>query len=94
MDFEFLQGKAGKNALEIQNVRTAMEVQSELIAKLEKRLDISDERIVLLEKRLDLKGAELHSSVILSPIDTATFRKLGVNLTCEPVYQTKKLYHG
>ena len=41
-----------------------------------------------------LKGAELHSSVILSPIDTATFRKLGVNLTCEPVYQTKKLYHG
>ena len=41
-----------------------------------------------------LKGAELHSSVILSPIDTATFRKLGVNVTCEPVYQTKKLYHG
>lgn len=42
----------------------------------------------------ELKGAELHSSVILSPVDTATFRKLGVNLTCEPVYQTKKLYHG
>ncbi len=42
----------------------------------------------------DLKGAELHSSVILSPIDVATFRKLGINLTCEPVYQTKKLFHG
>ena len=42
----------------------------------------------------NLKGAELHSSVILSPVDTATFRKLGVNLTCEPVYQTKKLFHG
>ena len=42
----------------------------------------------------ELKGAELHSSVILSPVDTATFRKLGVNLTCEPVYQSKKLYHG
>ncbi|MBO5286760.1 MAG: DUF1846 domain-containing protein [Clostridia bacterium] len=41
-----------------------------------------------------LKGAELHSSVILSPVDVATFRKLGVNLTCEPVYQTKKLFHG
>ena len=41
-----------------------------------------------------LKGAELHSSVILSPVDTATFRKIGVNLTCEPVYQTKKLFHG
>jgi uncharacterized protein (UPF0371 family) len=42
----------------------------------------------------ELKGAELHSSVILSPVDVATFRKLGVNLTCEPVYQTKKLFHG
>ena len=42
----------------------------------------------------NLKGAELHSSVILSPVDTATFKKLGVNLTCEPVYQTKKLFHG
>ncbi len=41
-----------------------------------------------------LKGAELHSSVILSPVDTATFRKLGINLTCEPMYQTKKLFHG
>lgn len=41
-----------------------------------------------------LKNAELHSSVILSPVDVGTFRKLGVNLTCEPVYQTKKLYHG
>ncbi|MBQ3018138.1 MAG: DUF1846 domain-containing protein [Clostridia bacterium] len=41
-----------------------------------------------------LKNAELHSSVILSPVDVATFRKLGVQLTCEPVYQTKKLFHG
>lgn len=42
----------------------------------------------------ELKGAELHSSVILSPVDVATFRKLGINVTCEPVYQTKKLFHG
>ena len=42
----------------------------------------------------ELKCAELHSSVILSPVDVATFRKLGINLTCEPVYQTKKLFHG
>ena len=47
-----------------------------------------------MEALKELKGAELHSSVILSPVDTATFRKLGVNLTCEPAYQTKKLYHG
>ena len=42
----------------------------------------------------ELKGTELHSSVILSPVDVATFRKLGINLTCEPMYQTKKLFHG
>ena len=58
----FYKAKPEKNALEIQNVRTAMEVQSELIAKLEKRLDISDERIVLLEKRLDLKHEVIFSA--------------------------------
>ncbi len=47
-----------------------------------------------MEALAKLKNAELHSSVILSPVDVATFRKLGVNLTCEPIYQTKKLYHG
>ena len=47
-----------------------------------------------MEALAQLKNAELHSTVILSPVDVATFRKLGINLTCEPVYQTKKLYHG
>lgn len=40
-----------------------------------------------------LKHCEVHSSVILSQIDATVFRKLGINLTCEPKYQTKKLYH-
>ena len=40
-----------------------------------------------------LKGCEVHSSVILSQVDDGVFRKLGVNLTCEPKYQTKKLFH-
>jgi uncharacterized protein (UPF0371 family) len=42
----------------------------------------------------ELRGIEAHASVILSQIDMSVFKKLGVNLTCEPVYQTKKLYHG
>ena len=42
----------------------------------------------------ELKCAEIHSTVIVSPVDEVTFRKLGMNLTCEPVYQTKKLYHN
>ena len=41
-----------------------------------------------------LKGLEVHSTVILSRVDEQTFKKLGVNLTCEPQYQTKKLYHA
>ncbi len=40
-----------------------------------------------------LRGCEAHSTVLLSHVDESTFRKLGVNLTCEPRYQTKKLYH-
>ena len=40
-----------------------------------------------------LKGCEAHSSVILSDVDMNVFRKLGINLTCEPKYHTKKLYH-
>jgi len=40
-----------------------------------------------------LKGCEAHTSVILSPVDENVFKKLGIHLTSEPVYQTKKLYH-
>lgn len=40
-----------------------------------------------------LAGCEAHSTVILSQVDQDVFRKIGINLTCEPVYQTKKLYH-
>ena len=40
-----------------------------------------------------LKGCEAHSTVILSQTDENTFRKLGLNLTYEPKYQNKKLYH-
>ena len=40
-----------------------------------------------------LKNCEAHSSVILSDVDVNVFRKLNINLTCEPKYHTKKLYH-
>ncbi|MEG1548017.1 MAG: DUF1846 domain-containing protein [Clostridia bacterium] len=41
-----------------------------------------------------LRDTEAHSSVILSSVDNSVFKKLGINLTCEAQYQTKKLYHG
>ncbi len=47
-----------------------------------------------LDQVENLKGLEAHSTVILARVDEQTFRKLGVNLTCEPKYQTKKLFHA
>ncbi len=37
-----------------------------------------------LEKINNLKDAQLHSTVILSHVDESTFKKLGLNVTCEP----------
>lgn len=42
----------------------------------------------------NLKNCEMHSTVLLSQVDVTTIKKLGVNLTCEPKYQTKKLFHN
>ncbi len=46
-----------------------------------------------IDQLQNLKGSEVHSSVILSQVDINTFRKLGINLTCEPTYQNQSLYH-
>lgn len=41
-----------------------------------------------------LKGCDIHSTVILSSVDADTLKKLGMNLTCDPVYEeTGRKYH-
>ena len=40
-----------------------------------------------------LKGCELHSTVFLPAVDDNTFRRLGLNVSCDARYQTHKLYH-
>ena len=40
-----------------------------------------------------IRGCEAHSSVILSDVDEDAFKQLGVNLTCEPAYESNKLFH-
>ncbi len=61
-------------------------------------LAVSAAKSELAKKAIDalpgLRYSEVHSTVILSQVDTDTFRKLGVNLTVEPKYQTKKLFHN
>ena len=46
-----------------------------------------------MEQLPKLRGCQAHLSVIGANVDRAVFRKLGMNLTTEPVYATKKLYH-
>ena len=45
----------------------------------------------LAEKAMEqldkLRGCQVHSSVILSPVDEKVFKRLGVNLTCQPQYK-------
>lgn len=41
-----------------------------------------------MEQLYKLRGCEVHSSVMLSSIDEKIFRRLGINLTCEPTYQS------
>ena len=40
-----------------------------------------------------LEGCEAHSTVILPPVDENIFRRLKINLTCDPNYQTQNFYH-
>ncbi len=47
-----------------------------------------------MEQLHKLKGAQLHSSVVLSHVDNNTYKKLGVNVTCEPKRQYEKLYNA
>ena len=39
-----------------------------------------------MQQLYKLRGCDVHSSVILSSVDEKTFKRLGVNLTCEPRY--------
>ena len=39
-----------------------------------------------------LDGCQVHTSVMLSSVDISIFKKLGVQLTSEPVYEHKRLY--
>ena len=40
-----------------------------------------------------LRNCEAHSTVIMASIDSEVFKKLGINLTCEPEVYAKKLYY-
>ena len=40
-----------------------------------------------------LRGCDAHFTVILSEVDESLLKRLGINVSCEARYETKKLYH-
>ena len=45
-----------------------------------------------LDELQQLRGCDVHTSVILGSVDEGIFRNLGVEVTSEPIYQSKRLY--
>jgi len=46
-----------------------------------------------LEQLKKLRGCQAHTSVMLSEVDIRIMNKLGLQLTSEPRYENKKIYH-
>ena len=46
-----------------------------------------------LEALPKLRGCQAHSSVMLSQVDIRLMKRIGVQMTCEPVYENKKIFH-
>lgn len=45
-----------------------------------------------MEQLPKLKGCQVHTSVMLSSVDIKLFKKLGIQLTCEPKYEHNPIY--
>ncbi len=46
-----------------------------------------------LEQLKNLRGCEMHSTVLLSPVDVDVLHRLGILVSCEPKYETNRLYN-
>ena len=65
--------------LNVEEVLIAMSVCADMNPSVELAMD----------KLGELAGCEAHSTVMLTASDTAAYRKLGINLSCDPEYLTK-----
>lgn len=83
--------KLKKNTLQSKNL--GLDCEEMLIA-----LTISATTNPMAQAALDqlpmLKGAQLHSTTILGKGDEQTLRKLGVDVTSDPVFPTENLYYN
>ena len=51
-----------------------------------------DKARLAMEQLPNLKGCQVHTSVMLSEVDVKIFKKLGVDLTSEPIQSSRKKY--
>lgn len=88
-------------------IKSAQRLKVEYLGNKNPRLHIDEMLIALsiiadndevaeraFSKLPELKGCDVHSSVIISKIDEAQYKKLGMFVSSEPEYQTKCLFHG
>ncbi len=88
-------------------IRPLMHLKLEHLGNRNPRLHVNEALIALavcavtdpvasraMEALNDLAGSQAHATVILARVDENTLSKLHINLTCEPRYETHKLYHG
>ena len=58
-------------------------------------LSLNDENCrKAVEQLPNLKGCQVHTTVMLSEVDRKIFKKLGIDLTCEPVSKKQKSLIG
>lgn len=83
--------KLKKNTLQSKNIGLDCE---EMLISLTISAATNPMAQVALDKLPMLKGAQLHSTTILGKGDEQTLRKLGVDVTCDPVFPTENLYYN
>ncbi len=47
-----------------------------------------------VDKLAELRGCQAHTTVLLSAADLGVYKRLGLQLTSEPQYESNKLFHG
>ena len=72
----------------IHHIEGRVKSQESIVAKLEKK-GLPVTIASALEKLPELKGCQAHSTVMLTEGDFKVFKKLGVELTNDPIYETK-----
>ena len=57
-------------------------------------LSLNDENCKKAIQQLPkLEGCQVHTTVMLSEVDQKIFKKLGVDLTCEPIIKKKNCFY-